>query len=213
MGPSPWKLMRRAGATSPGPLVLIAAALGLHWFGPSAADAAILKRVHSGTTAITSTAAQTVTLELQDASKAFVVCWSRSPLTWSNERATCELSTNTLTIDVGLQAGASSVSVGWSVAEFESGVSVVRGLSTFNAGSVTPTPATAPNIGTVDCTKSFVVMAGEQTDIINASSNDEQFMFLGVLGTFAAPCLVTAGATTSTLTLSRVAATSAATVS
>ena len=211
MGPSPWKLMRRAGATSRWPLVLIAAALGLLWFGPSAADAAILKRVHSGTTAITSTAAQTVTLELQDASKAFVVCWSRYTLTWSNGRATCVLSNNTLTIDVGLAAGTTGISVGWSVAEFESGVSVVRGTSTFNAGSATP--ATAPNIGTVDCTKSFVVMAGEQTDIINASSNDEEFMFLGVLGTFAAPCLVTAGATTSTLTLSRVAATSAATVS
>ena len=87
---------------------------------------------------------------------------------------------------------------------------IVSGTSTFNAGSATP--SAAPVIGTVDCSKSFVALAGEQSDTALTSINDEEFTFLGVLGTFAAPCAVTAGTTTSTLTLSRLATTNAATV-
>src|SRR5205823_6526006 len=111
--------------------------------------------------------------------------------------------------DVG-PAVTNANTVSWFVAEFESGVSVVRGTSTFNAGSATP--SAAPVIGTVDCSKSFVALAGEQSDTALTSINDEEFTFLGVLGTFAAPCQVAAGTTTSTLTLSRLATTNAATV-
>ncbi|PYN54555.1 MAG: hypothetical protein DMD92_18485 [Candidatus Rokuibacteriota bacterium] len=188
---------------------MAAVALGLMWLAPSAADAATLKRVHSGTTNVPSASVVNVTLELQDATKAFVFCPTRTTSGNSSHRVTCTLSTNNLAIDGGTNV-TNANTVSWFVAEFESGVSVVRGTSTFNAGSATP--SAAPVIGTVDCSKSFVALAGEQTDTALTSINDEEFTFLGVLGTFAAPCAVTAGTTTSTLTLSRLATTNAATV-
>src|SRR6266550_2691208 len=188
--------------------LVAAVALGLVWLAPSAADAAILKRVHSGTTNVPSATVVNITLELPDATKAFVFCPTRTSSGNSSHRVTCTLSTNNLAIDGGTNV-TNTNTVSWFVAEFESGVSVVRGTSTFNAGS--PTPSAAPVIGTVDCSKSFVALAGEQTDTALTSINDEEFTFLGVLGTFAAPCAVTA-ATTSTLTLSRLATTNAATV-
>ncbi|PYM31884.1 MAG: hypothetical protein DME15_15875 [Candidatus Rokuibacteriota bacterium] len=188
---------------------MAAVALGLMWMAPSAADAATLKRVHSGTTNVPSASVVNITLELPDATKAFVFCPTRTTSGNSSHRVTCTLSTNNLAIDGGTNV-TNANTVSWFVAEFESGVSVVRGTSTFNAGS--PTPSAAPVIGTVDCSKSFVVLAGEQSDTALTSINDEQFTFLGVLGTFAAPCAITAGTTTSTLTLSRLATTNAATV-
>ena len=191
--------------------LVAAVALGLMWLAPSAADAATLKRVHSGTTNVPNASVVNITLELPDATKAFVFCPTRTNSGNSSHRVTCTLSTNNLAIDGGTNV-TNANTVSWFVAEFESGVSVVRGTSTFNAGSATPTLATVPVIGTVDCSKSFVVLAGEQSDTALTSTNDEQFTFLGVLGTFAAPCAVTAGTTTSTLTLSRLATTNAATV-
>jgi len=190
--------------------LVAAVALGLMWLAPSAADAATLKRVHSGTTNVPSAAGVNVTLELPDATKAFVFCPARTSSGNSPRRVTCTLSNNNLFIDGGTNVS-NTVTVSWFVAEFESGVNVVRGTSTFNIGSTTPTLATVPVIGTVDCSKSFVVLAGEQTDAASGSIDDENLTFLGVLGTFAAPCAVTA-ATTSTLTLSRLATTIATTV-
>src|SRR5256885_1747220 len=189
--------------------LVAAVALGLMWLAPSAAAAAILKRVHSGTTNVPNASVVNIPLELRDATKAFVFCPTRTTSGNSSHRVTCTLSTNNLAIDGGTNV-TNANTVSWFVAEFESGVSVVRGTSTFNAGS--PTPSAAPVIGTVDCSKSFVALAGEQTDTALTSINDEEFTFLGVLGTFAAPCAVTAGTTTSTLTLSRLATTNAATV-
>src|SRR5437762_304954 len=193
--------------------LVAAVALGLMWLAPSAADAAILKRVHSGTTNVPSATVVNVTLDLPSANvtKAFVFCPTRTTSGNSSHRVTCTLSTNNLAIDGGTNV-TNANTVSWFVAEFESGVSVVRGTSTFNAGSATPTLATVPVIGTVDCSKSFVVLAGEQSDTALTSINDEEFTFLGVLGTFAAPCAVAAGTMTSTLTLSRLATTNAATV-
>src|SRR2546421_4036687 len=191
--------------------LVAAVALGLMWLAPSAADAATLKRVHSGTTNVPSATVVNVTLDLPSANvtKAFVFCPTRTSSGNSSHRVTCTLSTNNLAIDGGTNV-TNANTVSWFVAEFESGVSVVSGTSTFNAGSATP--SAAPVIGTVDCSKSFVVLGGEQSDTALTSINDEQFTFLGVLGTFAAPCAVTAGTTTSTLTLSRLATTNAATV-
>lgn len=179
--------------------LLLLVAFGLAWLGSGEVDAAILKRVHSGTTTVSSTAGVTVTLELPDATKAFVICTASSTSNNSNQRATCVLSDNALTIDVGSNSASSSTVVSWYVAEFERGVTVQRGTASFAANATSVTPA----LSAVDCSKSFVVLAGEQTNAADSSTNDQEFTFRAILGTFAAPCAVTAGTTTTTLTIGR----------
>lgn len=175
--------------------------VGLIMLAPSAANAAILKRVHSGTTDIASGTAATIALELPDASKAFVVCSSVTSNTSGHMRVTCVLSDNQLTID-GSSGIAAAMTVAWSVAEFESGVTVQRGTLSFP--STTGTSATATLSPAVDCSKSFVVRAGEQmTSGTLAASADEAMTFRAVLGTIASPCGVTSGSTTNTLTVAR----------
>jgi hypothetical protein len=174
-------------------------AFGLASLAASGADAAILKRVHSGTTTVTSASAATVTLELPDASKAFVVCTASTTDNDSNNRVTCVLSDNTLTIDGGSSITNSAVVVSWHVAEFLSGVSVQRGTASFAANATSVTPS----IAAVDCSKSFVVLAGEQTNAGDSTTNDQEFTFRAILGTFGSPCAVTAGTTTSTFTIGR----------
>jgi len=190
---------------------LVAVVLGLIWLAPSAADAAILKRVHSGTTNVTNAAGVTVALELPNPSpsNAFVVCTART--TWGGEqqRVTCVLSNNSLTIDAGANYSTGSMNVSWYVVEFESGVTVQRGTAAFAAGTASVPVTLSP---AVDCSKSFVVAAGDQSDVGSATTTDEQFTFLQILGTVGSPCAVTAGTTTSTLTLSRLATGTAATV-
>lgn len=184
---------------TPRRLQCLAVALALIGLAPVAADAAILKRVHSGTATSIPAGGTSITLELADASKAVVYCTTRTTNTDTRARATCVLSDNNLLIDVGSNAGG-IVSVGWYVAEFESGVSVQRNTASFASGgtsvSVTLSPA-------VDCSKSFVVMAGVQNDDASGNNDDERHTILGILGTVGSPCGVTAGTTTSTLTVSR----------
>jgi hypothetical protein len=110
------------------------------------------------------------------------------------------LSNNQLVIDGG-SGIAAAMSIAWYVAEFESGVSVQRGTLVFPG--TTGISLTATLSPAVDCTKSFVVMAGEQMDGTAASTTDEGSMLRAVLGTIAAPCAVTSGSTTSTLTVDR----------
>src|SRR5687768_4939372 len=140
--------------------VLALLAFGVAAFCPLVAEAAILKRVHSGTTTVSNASGVAVTLQLPDASKAFVICTASTTSNNSNERVTCVLSNNTLTIDGGSSITNNAVVVAWYVAEFESGVTVQRGTASFaaNATSVTPT------ITAVDCSRSFVMLAGEQTN-------------------------------------------------
>jgi hypothetical protein len=171
---------------------------------PSAVHAAILKRVHSGSTTIANTSGTpvTVALELPDATKAFVVCSSRSNNNSPQHQATCILSNNLLSIETGATSiTASAVTVSWYVAEFESGVSVQRGTVSFAFGSASP--ATAPTITSVDCTKSFVVMAGMRIEAAIAANSDEVATLRALLGTVATPCSYTAPSTTSTLTIVR----------
>src|SRR5437763_8299513 len=130
---------------------------------PSPDDAVKLERVNSESTNVPSATVVNVTLDLPstNVAKAFVFCPTRTSSGNSSHRVTCTLSTNNLAIDGGTNV-TNANTVSWFVAEFESGVNVVSGTSTFNAGSATP--STAPVIGTVDCSKSFVVLAGEQSD-------------------------------------------------
>ena len=185
--------------TKPSRQAVALVAFGLAWLTPLVADAAILKRVHSGTTTVTSASGVTVTLQLPDASKAFVVCTASTTSNNSNERVTCVLSNNTLTIDGGSGMTSSAVVVAWYVAEFESGVTVQRGTASFAANATSVTPS----ISAVDCSKSFVMLAGEQTNAADSTTNDQEFTFRAILGTFASPCAVTAGTTTSTFTIGR----------
>jgi hypothetical protein len=188
--------------------LLAVVALALAGLVPIAAEAAILKRVHEGTTTVTSTSGNTITLELPDASKAFVVCSRRNTNSRSNARATCVLSDNSLYIDVGTATANNSVIVAWYVAEFEDGVTVQRNTAAFASGA-TSVAVTLPTA--VDCSKSFVVMAGDQNNAANSSTNDERFTFLGILGTVASPCGVASGTTTTALTIARLDSGTAAT--
>src|SRR5712691_7086480 len=194
------KRMGRARASRRWLQVLPAAALGLLWFAPSAADAAILKRVHSGVNTISSTTGASINLELPDPSKAFVVCSPRTTNQNAQHRVTCVLSTNNLLIDGGNGIVANVMNVSWYVAEFESGVNVQRGTASFPGSSLTPSPA--PVMNPVDCSKSFVV-AGLQLDGGLAASADEAATFRAILGTFASPCGITPGTTTSTLSIAK----------
>jgi outer membrane protein assembly factor BamB len=188
-------------------------AVGLISLAPAMADAAVLKRVHSGTTTLSADAAVTVPLELADASKAFVVCSFRGTGQNASQRAVCLLSNNLLTIDPQAKISTiGTVIVSWYVAEFESGVSVQRGTVSFAAAATTPTtpPTLSPS---VDCSKSFVIMSegtlGNYTGNA-ASSADEWYLHRGILGTFASPCAVTAGTTTTTLSIARIDTTTTA---
>src|SRR6266480_1647792 len=181
--------------------VLRAAALGLLWFAPSTADAAILKRVHSGISSVSAGSGTSITLELPDASKAFVVCSSNTTSTLASQRVPCILSTNNLLIG-GNSGYTGTINVSWYVAEFESGVSVQRGTVSMPFGGLTP--SAAPAMTAADCSKSFVVMAGEllPNGTVNATY-DEGMTTRAILGTFASPCGVTAGTTTTTLSIAR----------
>src|SRR3989442_14704642 len=182
------------------PQALAAVALGLMWLLPSGADAAILKRVHSGITA-QPTAGTTVALELPDASKAFVVCSNNSTSGNAQNRQDCILSDNLLTFDAGANI-TPPFNVSWYVAEFESGVKCQRCTVSFAPGSTT----TAPTLTTaVDCSKSFVVLPGESryNGIVSTGATDEAEIFRAVLGTFASPCGVAPGTTTTTLSIER----------
>src|SRR2546425_3999537 len=182
------------------PQALAAVALGLMWLLPSGADAAILKRVHSGITA-QPTAGTTVALELPDARNAFVVCSNNATSGNAQNRQDCILSDNLLTFDAGANISP-PFNVSWYVAEFESGVSVQRGTVSFAPGSTT----TAPTLTTaVDCSKSFVVLPGESryNGIVSTGATDEAEIFRAVLGTFASPCGVAPGTTTTTLSIER----------
>jgi outer membrane protein assembly factor BamB len=193
--------------------VLGAIAVGSMSVVPTAADAAILKRVHSGTTTLSADAAVTVTLELPDASKAFVLCSARVVGSNASQRARCVLSNNLLTLDP--QAKISTIGniiVSWYVVEFESGVSVQRGTVSFATSQTTPT--TPPTLNpSVDCSKSFVIMSegtlGNYTGNA-ANTADEWYAHRGILGTFASPCGITAGTTTSTLSIARIDTTTTA---
>src|SRR2546425_1158496 len=57
----------------------------------------------------------------------------------------------------------------------------------------------------VDCSKSFVVLPGESryTGIVSTGATDEAEIFRAVLGTFASPCGVAPGTTTTTLSIER----------
>lgn len=180
---------------------LAAFAVGSAVLAASSADAAVLKRVHSGTQSLSSATPVTIALELPDASKAFVVCSNNTANGGPNYRVSCVLSDNQLVIDGG-NSIAAAMTIAWYVAEFESGVTVQRGvLTSFTAGTLSNTATLNP---AVDCTKSFVVMAGENGDSAPAQTADEWFMLRGVLGTTASPCGVTAGSTTNTLTVARI---------
>jgi len=191
-------------------------AVGLISLAPTMADAAVLKRVHSGTTTLTADQPVTVTLELPDASKAFVVCSMREVgASNASQRALCVLSNNTLTLDT--QARISTIGniiVSWYVAEFESGVSVQRGTYTIAAAQTAP--SAAPTLNAVDCSKSFVLLSetavGTGTSPTPysgtaAATADEWYQHRAILGTFASPCAIT-GATTSTLSIARIDTTS-----
>src|SRR5438876_3999448 len=104
---------------------LAAVALGVMWFAPSTAEAAILKRVHSGISGVSAGSGTSITLELPDASKAFVVCSSNTTSALASQRVPCILSTNNLLIG-GNSGYTGTINVSWYVAEFESGVSVQK---------------------------------------------------------------------------------------
>jgi hypothetical protein len=181
---------------------LTGVAIGVTVLAAPAAEAAVLKRVHSGTTTISSGTPTTIALELSDASKAFVVCSSNTSNTSGHQRANCVLSNNQLVVDGGGNVAA-AMTIAWYVAEFETGVTVQRGTLNYTAsgGQTSQTATLSP---AVDCTKSFVVLGGAQVDTGSlASSADETATFRAVLGTIASPCGVTSGSTTSTLTVAR----------
>lgn len=180
------------------------------WLAPFSAEAASLKSLQSAVTAVPSSTAVAVTLSPSvDATKAFVVCSARTTSDNSNRRVTCVLSNTTLTIDGGTNVGA-TVSVSWYVAEFAGGVTVQRGTGAFAAGSTVPSPL--PSLTAVDCTKSFVVLAGEQTNAANSTANDEQFTFRAILATTSGGTTPCTSGTSSNLTLTRSVGTNAATM-
>ena len=189
-------------------LVLGATLLAVAW-APGDAAAAILKRVHSGTTTVanstTATTVELTNLANGDIGKAFVVCSASSTADQSNRRVTCELTTGTsnavLSIKPDVAPGASTMVVAWHVAEFEVGVSVQRGTTFFAATDPGPDTHLTNDvtITAVDCTKSFVVMAGERTTDANAVNDDERFTVRALLGGGTA---CTSG-TTTTLGLTR----------
>lgn len=173
------------------------------WLVPAAADAAILKRVHAGR-AVASATAVNIALDLPDASKAFVVCHSRTTAVTSNQRVTCILTTNNLQIDGGSGIGATT-DVTWYVAEFESGVTVYRNTAVVTLASGSLTAAITINAtGGVACDRSFAVVTNQDGDSTANAANDERFMVRGYLQDAAIQGVVCgAGATTNVLRIDR----------
>lgn len=192
-----------------GAILSLAAGIG-GWVAPPSVEAASVKSLQSGVATSVPTTGTVVTLSPSiDATKAFVVCSARTSTGYSHQRATCVLTNTTLTIDVGSRSS-NTVSVSWYVVEFEGGVTVQRNTASFAGGTTTVAVTLSP---AVDCTKSFVALAGEQTNATGGTStatdNDEVFTFRAILGTAGSPC--TSG-TTGTLTLLRTDSGIAATV-
>ncbi len=181
-------------------LLAVAGALG-----PMDADAAILKRVHSGTTTVTNsttaTSVQLTALANADIGKAFAVCSATTTSDLANKRVTCELTTGVsnavLSIKADVAPGSNVMTVSYHVAEFDLGVSVQRSVTTFpsTAGDGTDLTQTVTLSTAVDCTKSFVIMGGERTTSASTATNlDERYTIRALLGG-ASAC--TSGTTTS----------------
>jgi hypothetical protein len=159
------------------------------------AEAAIVKRVQTGTTTVATTATTGTTALLSyaisDTAKTFIICTQRSSNQNGRNIATCDIQDST---HVVLRQGAgttSTVTVDWTVVEFSEGVTVER--KTVALGTAASTNVTLTN--TFTCASSFVVLSGHRTtNGTNASTDDQQYYVRANLGTSATPC--TAGTST-----------------
>ena len=130
-----------------------------------------------------SSASRSVTLATAvDPTTAFVVCTSRSSSAQPNRRATCELGSGNPTTSLTVTAGSadSTTVVRWYVAEFAAGVSVQRGVSTFFAGSTTP--SSEPAFSAVTLAKSFVILS-ERTNETDAGTDERWYARARLTGT------------------------------
>src|SRR6185503_13124381 len=147
----------------------------------------VIKGVQTGTVVFGNAAGEVnaasaaITLGLAiDAAKAFVHCSFSTNQPNPITRPTCELSNTTVTITLAVSvASAAHTTVRWYVAEFESGVSVQRGLATFTTtGADAATAAAEPlsavvTLGTlVSCTTSFVLTT-ERINLASATADEE----------------------------------------
>lgn len=147
----------------------------------------VIKGVQTGTVVFGNAAGQSnaasaaVTLGLAvDATKAFVHCSFSTNQPNSITRPTCELSDTTVTITLAASVASSAhTTVRWYVAEFESGVSVQRGLATFtttgaDGGTASAEPLSAVvTLGTsVSCTSSFVLTT-ERINLASATADEQ----------------------------------------
>jgi hypothetical protein len=186
-------------------LAALAAIIFAGWLAPGPGDAAIVKSVTSGTASLpNSVAATQVALTGVDITKAFVLCSTRTANTTPDVALyTCDLNTGgaggaaRLTITPSAAPGNATTRVQYYVVEFDAGVSVQRGTTTFNGTSgagLTQTPA----ISSVDCSKSFVLTSVRS---VNTNNNrDEQWKIRATLGSAATPCTTT----TTSLELARI---------
>jgi hypothetical protein len=180
------------------------ALVALLTLGATASHAALVNAVTSGTASLPDSASAThLALTGVDIDKAFVLCSTRTENTTQDDALyTCDLNTGgaggaaRLTITPSVAPRNTSTRVQYYVVEFEAGVAVQRGTTTFTGTSTMP--STAPALAAVDCTESFVLTSVRSTD--GSNSRDEIRTIRAMLATGAAPC--TSG-TTSTLELRR----------
>lgn len=141
------------------------------------ASGAVVKSVQSNNQTMAATPA-TVNLPTQViASNAFVICQADTGgiTSFPAARATCELNATGTQLTITTNKAdltATPLTVRWYVAEFLSGVSVQRGLTTLAAGSTTTAPpALNP---AVNLASSFVLVTENMNDAVN-QNNDEQW--------------------------------------
>src|SRR5262245_27639660 len=177
-------------------VVLALLALVVAWLAPAAAHAAIVDSVTSGTAALPNSATPTqIALTGVDITKAFVLCSIGTDNAMPDEALyTCDLNNGgaggaaRLTITPSTNPGNTTTRVQYYVVEFAAGVSVQRGIATFNGTSGAGLTQT-PTLTSVDCTKSWVLTSVRSVNTTN--TRDEQWRIRATLGSAAAPCTTT----------------------
>jgi hypothetical protein len=157
------------------PLVALVIGLMCGWLAPSTVEAAAVKLVQTPAAAgeiSMSSASRLWTLpQAVVAANSFVICSSRTDNSLpSNTRATCELSDTAVTITSSAAYANSRVRP--YVVEFESGVSVQRGVATLPATGGTATTLNV-SITEVTSSKSFVLITERMTS--TSDSVDERW--------------------------------------
>jgi hypothetical protein len=147
------------------------------WLAPAPVDAASVKGVQSGTVTMTATP-QVVSITAVDATKAFVVCTTRTDNSAPTNRATCELTGGGASVTITTGAVSANMVVQWYVVEFDGGVNVQRNSVNITATQGTsgaPVNVTIPT--SVDTTKSFVLITERTAAAFTAVNLDEQWRF------------------------------------